>query len=75
MQERLVRVETKLDSFESKLDKLIATLEPRQLEHDARLRAVETSLAEVRVRIALVAGGTGTAGGLVASILALLVAR
>lgn len=63
MQERLVRVETKLDI-------LIADIAPRHSDHETRIRATETAVAEIRTRIALIAGGTGTAGGIVTAVLA-----
>lgn len=63
MQDRLVRVETKLDL-------LIAELHPRHSDHEARIRALEVALSDVKVRVALVAGGTGTVASVITAVLA-----
>lgn len=73
MQERLVRVETKLDLLISSLEPRHSDQEARLREQDIRLRAVEVAVSEIRTRVTLVAGGTGTAGGVIAAILAHLI--
>lgn len=63
MQDRLVRVETKLDL-------LIDGLVPRQTDFEIRLRAVELAVAQLKVRVAIVAGGSGAASGILTALLA-----
>lgn len=63
MQDRLVRVETKLDL-------LIDGLVPRQADHEVRLRAVELAVAQLKIRAAIVASGSGAAGGVFTALLA-----
>ncbi len=64
--ERLVRVETKMDV-------LLAQGEQLRLDHEHRLRKVETDVTELKVRAALVAGGIGTVTGAVTAIIAHLI--
>lgn len=73
--ERLVRVETKLDLLISNIEPRHRATEDRAQEHDGRLRAVEQAVAEVRTRVALMAGGTGGASGVVTALIAHYLSR
>lgn len=68
--DRLTRVETKLDI-------LIADLTPRHRDNDdrhratdQRLRDVDVAISEIKTRIAIISGIAGTAGGVIAAIVA-----
>jgi hypothetical protein len=64
--ERLVRVETKLDV-------LLSDLGPRHTDHETRIRALTSDLAVLKTKVAVVAGGFGTVAGVVTSIIAHLI--
>jgi hypothetical protein len=70
VQERLVTLEVLLKEVLRRLDTEVS---PRHSDHETRLRVTESLLSEIKVRVALVAGGTGTAGGIVTAILAHLI--
>lgn len=61
--ERLVRVETKMDL-------LLTQGEQLRIDHETRLRTVETAVTELKVRAALVAGSTGTGAGILTAVVA-----
>lgn len=66
MQDRLVRVETKLDI-------LIADLGPRHLDHESRLRALERDMAMLKTKVAFWSAGLGTAAGVVTTLVVNLI--
>lgn len=66
VQERLVRVETKLDV-------LLADLGPRHTDHETRIRVLTNDLAVLKTKVALVSGAFGTAAGVVTSLIAQLI--
>lgn len=80
VQERLVRVETKLDGLTDMLrarhsddDARYRLAEERQRLHEDRTRLLETAMAEVKVRVALVAGGISFVTGVASAIIVRLV--
>ena len=67
MQERLVTLEVLLKEVLRRLDTEVS---PRHSDHETRLRVTEALLSEIKVRVALVAGGTGSLTGIATAILA-----
>lgn len=65
MQERLVTLEVLLKEVLRRLDTEVS---PRHSDHEARLRAAEATLSDVKTRVALVASGTGGGVGLLAAL-------
>ena len=67
MQERLVTLEVLLKEVLRRLDSEVT---PRHSDHETRLRVAEGLLNEIKVRVALVSGGAGTASGIITAVLA-----
>ena len=70
MQERLVTLEVLLREVLRRLDSEVT---PRHADHETRIRVAEGLLSEIKVRVALVSGGGGIAGGIITAVLAHLI--
>lgn len=70
MQEEGTAVEARLVRVETKLDMLIESLTPRHNDVDARLRAAELLISEIKTKVALVSGGAGALAGIATALVA-----
>jgi hypothetical protein len=86
MQDRLVRVEVLLHEVLRRLDSDVtprhtdhearirlvenAVTQLDYTDHETRLRLVEVAVTQLKTRVAIVAGGTGTASGILAAVIA-----
>lgn len=69
MQERLIRVETKLDGLIDELRRGAVATEKQTDQHETRLRSAENTLTEIRTKVALMAVGTGGSAGIVTALI------
>jgi hypothetical protein len=69
-EERLVTLEVLLREVLRRLDSEVA---PRATDQEIRLRGIESTVTELKVRSALVAGGVGTGAGILTALVTHLI--